>query len=313
MKDIRVVFIGMPEMGIVCLRALAEAKKNIVGLIPPPKQTPGLYNTMSNLADNFGIPVIDYEESLDEPDFIERVKALNADIGVVASYSKKFPKELLEATKLGFVNSHPSLLPHYRGGNPYFHPINNNEKVTGVTLHLMDEDFDTGDIVFQQTVPIIPFETMGTLFNRTNYMFANAQIDLINHLETGGDLPRSPQDKEGEYIKAPMVHESKGHNRINWNMPCDAVERFIRACNPFFIAATSYKGNLLKIHTGFFDVEKIPDAEPGTITEVGEHHMGVATSRGTFYPRSLQIGSYFAGDIGLFLAYIRPQVGEKLV
>lgn len=312
MKDIRIVFIGMPEMGIICLRTLVNAKKNVVGLIPPLKSTGGLYNTMTSIADSYGISVLDYER-LDASKFIEKVKELNADIGIVASFSQKLPKQLLEATKLGFINAHPSLLPHYRGGNPYFHPINNNEKATGITLHFMDEGFDTGDIIYQQSVPILPFETMGTLFNKTNYMFANAQVDLISHLESGGELPRSPQDKDGDYIKAPMMYENKGHNHIDWNMPADAVERFIRACNPFIMAVTSYKNNMMKIHTGFFDIDKVPNAEPGTITEVGASHLGIATSLGTFYPRSVQIGSYFSGDIGLFIQYIQPKVGEKLI
>lgn len=313
MKDVRILFLGMPEMGVVCLRGLHEAGKNIVGVILPDKRTGILHNTMLNMANSMGIETIDYEENLDEPEFIEKVKSLNADIGVVSSYSKKIPKVLLDSVRLGFVNSHPSLLPKYRGGNPYFHPINNNESKTGITLHFMNEEFDEGDIIYQQEIPILPFETMGTLFNRTNFMFLNAQVEMISHLEQGGKLPRMPQDTTGTYVEAPMIYEHKGHNRINWNSSSDAVERFIRACNPFLMATTSYKNNPCKIQTGFFDIEKIADAEPGTITEVGASHIGIATSRGTFYPRSLQIGSYFAGDVGLLIQYIQPKIGEMFI
>lgn len=313
MTKAKIIFIGMPEMAPICLNALYEAKKDIAGIIMPPKNSGALYKTMQNMANSFKIPAIDYEKDLDEQEFIEKVKNLKADIGIVASYSKKFPKALLESTKLGFVNAHPSLLPNYRGGNPYFHPINNNEKMTGVTLHFMDEGFDTGNIIFQQSLPILPFETMGTLFNRTSYILASNYINLINHLEKTGELPSYPQDTKGNYIKAPMVYEHKGHNRINWNTKAESIERFIRACNPFLMAITTYRNNFCKIHTGFFDPDKTSKEQPGTISEVGEHHIGIATAQGTFYPRSIQVGSYFAGDIKLFIQYIQPKIGEIFI
>ncbi len=75
---------------------------------------------------------------------------------------------MLESVKDGFINVHPSLLPKYRGPNPYSAVILNEENETGVTLHFMDESFDTGDIVAQKKVSLSEVETMGTLFNRTN-------------------------------------------------------------------------------------------------------------------------------------------------
>lgn len=307
---VRVLFAGMPEMGPVCLAELYRAKKNIVGVIMPPKNNMALYNAMFNLAVDMGLETISFEKRMDEPDFIEKVRSKNADIIIVASYNKKFPKELLQSVKIGVINSHPSLLPLYRGGNPYFYPIFNNDKVTGATLHFMDENYDTGDIILQQTVPLLPYETMGTLFNRTNFIFAKAHVDLVSFLEEGNTLPRREQDKTKTYPKADMLLEHRGDTRINWSDEAVVVERFIRACNPFLGALSFYKGNPVKIHTGFYNADKQAKKAPGTIVEVGNSHIAVATGKGLFFPTSVQVGSYFSGDVRMFLEFVKPEVGD---
>jgi len=307
---VRVIFAGMPEMGPICLRALYEAKKNIVGVIMPPKDNMALYNAMYGLAESMGLEPISYEKRMDEPDFIEKVRSKNADIAIVASYNRKFPKVLLDSVKIGFVNSHPSLLPLYRGGNPYFYPIMNKDSKTGITLHFMDENFDTGDIIFQKEVPITHCETMGTIFNRTNFMFAQVHVDLISFLEEGKEFQRKAQDKFGKYPDAPMLYEHMGHTKIVWKQTADDVERFIRACNPFLGAMSYYKGNPVKFYSGFYDMSKTSDKPPGTIFEVFNTHISVATGKGVFYPTSLQLGSYFSGDINMFIKVAEPEVGD---
>ena len=112
---------------------------------------------------------IEYD-SLKDENFLNTLRDLDIDIAVVCSFNYKIPKVMLDIPKDGFVNVHPSLLPKYRGGNPYSAVIMNGEKESGVTLHLMDEGFDTGDILLQKTFKINPTETMGTLFNKTNFM-----------------------------------------------------------------------------------------------------------------------------------------------
>lgn len=307
---VRIIFAGMPEMGPICLNALVEAKKNIVGVIMPPKNNMAIYNTMYNMVKDLGLEPISFEKRMDEPEFIEQIRSKNADIGIVSSFNKKFPKVLLESVKMGFINSHPSLLPMYRGGNPYFYPIINNEIKTGITLHFMDEEFDTGDIVFQKEVPLSQYETMGTIFNRTNFMFAQVQVDMISYLEEGKELERKPQDKSGKYPIADMIHEHLGHTRIDWSQDVEVVERFVRACNPFLGALSFYKGNPVKIFAGFYDSTKTSDKSPGTIAEVFPTHITIATGKGLFYPTALQVGSYFSGDINMFIKLVEPQVGD---
>ena len=95
---------------------------------------------------------------------LNKVRELQPDVAIVCSFNFLLPKELYEIPKFGTINCHPSLLPDYRGANPYFHVINNNEKQTGITFHYVDETFDTGDIITQIPVDIYENDTMGSLF-----------------------------------------------------------------------------------------------------------------------------------------------------
>lgn len=308
---LRVLFIGMPEMGVTCLDAICEAKKNIVGLILPPKDNLPVYEVMYNLAKKWNLDTISFEKSLKEPEFLQKVKEKNADIAIVSSFNKKLPKELLSLTKMGFINSHPSKLPLYRGGNPYFYPIFNNDKTSAITLHFMDEDFDTGDIIYQQEFPLLANETMGTLFNRTNYLFAKAQVNLINYLEDGNKLPRIPQDKKQNYPKAPILYEHLGHTHINWKkLEACQIERFIRACNPFLGAYSYFKDTPIKIYSAKFDNNKVSKFPAGTICEIENKAFGISAKKGILYPTSMQVGSYFWGNAEMFLDLFKPLVGE---
>ena len=178
----RILFIGMPDMALVCLSGLVSRGFNIVGVVPPHRNE-GTFDLMCSFAYSLKLPLIFYKDRMDEMDFIHAIKQLNADIAVVCSYNKKFPPELLRTAKDGFVNCHPSLLPDYRGANPYSHVLINGEKETGITLHFMDENFDTGNIIAQKKIPIEKNETMGTLFNRMNYMSAELLAEFLEQYE----------------------------------------------------------------------------------------------------------------------------------
>ena len=106
----RILFIGMPDMALICLNKLVAKGINIVGVVPPSIEEP-TNKLMVDTAQNLGLEVIQYNISLNEKGFLQRIKNLNADLGVVASFNKKLPKELLQLTKDGFINLHPSKLP----------------------------------------------------------------------------------------------------------------------------------------------------------------------------------------------------------
>lgn len=297
----------MPDMALVCLSKLVTEGFNIVGVVPPHKNEP-TYGLMCDFTKSLKIPLITYERSLDEFDFVHKIRQLNADIAVVCSYNKKFPPELLKSVKGGFVNCHPSLLPEYRGANPYSNVIINDEKETGVTLHFMDENFDTGNIIAQKAIPIEKKETMGTLFNRMNFLCADLLTEFLNHYESNQNIETLTQP-EGEFKKAPSIETNNLKNFIDWNKDAKSIERFIRGLNPFISAMTNFRGVFVKVYSADA-VDKKTKEEPGTICHVKDT-VGIATTNGVLHIKSLQFGSYMISDAKEFIDKFKPQTGEK--
>lgn len=293
-------------MALVCLNKLSAKGINIVGVIPPVK-TDSTYNLMVQTAKSLNLNIINYEEKLNEPDFLEKIEALEADIGVVASYNKKIPKELLKLTKDGFINLHPSKLPDYRGANPYSHVIINGEEESAITLHFMDEEFDTGDIISQYIFGIDENETMGTLFYRTNEMCASMLFEALDYYETH-EFPRKPQPEGDDFKKAEALSFEKRNIFINWNKTASEIERFIRALNPFIGALTTYKGFIVRINSAKV-INKNHKLTPGTIAET-KKALRIACGTGLLEIESLQYGGFFISDAKDFIERANPKKGE---
>lgn len=298
----------MPDMAIVCLDKLISEGFNIAAVVPPHISEPS-YDFMVQFAKSKGQNILRYETSINEPDFINKIKILNADIAVVCSYNKKFKPELINSVKSGFVNVHPSLLPDYRGANPYSHVIINNEKETGVTLHFMDEDFDTGNIIWQKKMPIEPHETMGTLFNRLNFLCADMVSDFLKQYEINPIIKSVPQPY-GEFVKAPAIDSKNYGNYIDFTKDAQYIERFIRALNPFITAMTMFRGVFVKVFSADACIKKVKEP-PGTILSTKDS-LVVATGDGAISIKSLQFGSYMISDSKMFIEKFKPQIGEKL-
>ena len=304
----RILFIGMPDMGIVCLTKLVMEGFNIVGVVPPHKSDE-TYELMCSITKSMHILLLTYENRLDELDFLHKVRQVNADIAVVCSYNKKLPPELLKCVNGGFVNCHPSMLPEYRGANPYSHVLINNEKETGITLHFMDENFDTGNIIAQKKVSIDKTETMGTLFNKLNYLSADYVAFFLKQYELNNTIISNPQP-EGDFKKAPSIEVKNMKNFIDWEKDAEYIERFIRALNPFISAMTNFRGIFLKIYSAEFSNKK-SKLEPGKICCV-KNKLGIATGNGILYIKTFQFGSFMIGDAKDFIEKFKPQIGEVL-
>ncbi len=304
----RILFIGMPDMALVCLHKLASKGINIVGVVPPAKNDP-TNRLMVNTAQMYGLNIIQYDQKLNETAFLQKIKALNADLAVVASYNKKFPKELLELTKDGFINLHPSKLPDYRGANPYSHVIINGETESAITLHFMDENFDTGDIISQYKFGIDENETMGTLFIRTNEMCATMLYEALDYYETK-ELPRKPQPVNKISKTAPALSYEKKNTFIDWSNSATEIERFIRGLNPFIGAITKYKNNILRINSAKV-INKSHKMPPGSIYDAN-NTLKIACGEGILELESLQYGAYFISTGKDFSQRIKIKKGEIL-
>ena len=302
----RILFVGIPDMAYIGIDGLLMAGVNIVGVLGP-KKDHNMYNDFKKFVASRGLNYIDFDE-LDEPQLIQTIKGLDIDAAVVCSYNYKIPKALMEATRDGFINVHPSMLPKYRGGNPYSRVIMNGETETGVTLHFMDEGFDTGDIIAQKPYHIPNKATMGTIFNELNFIGIELLLQVLQSYETQ-PLPRIPQPK-GNFISGNGIPDKELF--INYNKSAEELERFIRALNPFLIASTTFRGNVMK----FMKAEVASDAfclphPPGTLAKIEDDKIFIATSKGLLVPTVMQFGSFFIGDSKDFIRIVNPKIGEE--
>ncbi len=186
------------------------------------------------------------------------------DLGVSIGYDKKLPSWLINQPRLESINIHPSLLPRYRGANPYFWVIKNREKKTGVTLHIMDENFDTGPIIHQEEINLAKETLMGELFIELNQLGSQMAGELVGKLAGGESMPEvTTQPEIDDPVPAPRVTDR--HLRINWSRPFSEIDALVRAGNPFFGAFSLFKGQKLEI----YEIEKAEDidkdSKPGQI------------------------------------------------
>lgn len=301
----RILFIGIPDMALVCLEGLLRQNVNIVGVLGP-KKDHDTYNMFKNFVANFNLNFIEYD-NLTDVDFLEKITALDVDLAVVCSFNYKVPKELLKTTKDGFVNVHPSLLPKYRGANPYSAVIFNGEEETGLTLHFMDETFDTGDIVMQKSIPISGKDTMGTLFNRFNLLALDMLIEMLKLYENS-TLPGTKQ-KKGEFIKAPALSEA--NLLIDFNKSALEIDRLIRGLNPFILARAFFRNNLVRVLSAEYSQEPVKEGSNGEIIEISDNKIYVKTQKGVLILTAMQFGSFFIGTSKDFIEILNPQVGER--
>jgi len=302
----RILFVGIPDMAYIGLDGLLMSGVNIVGVLGP-KKDHNMFFDFKNFVAYRGLNYIDYDE-LDEPQLIETIKKLDVDVAVVCSFNYKIPKVLLDTTKDGFINVHPSMLPKYRGGNPYSRVIMNGETETGVTIHFMDEGFDTGDIIAQKAYHIHSKATMGTIFNELNYLGIELLLKVLQTYENG-ELPRIKQPA-GEFITGNGLSEKDIF--INFNKSAEEIERFIRALNPFILASTTFRGNMMKIMRAEVASDAFSIPHPaGTVSKIEDDKFFIATSKGLLVPTVLQFGSFFIGDSKDFIRIVNPKIGEE--
>jgi methionyl-tRNA formyltransferase len=200
-----------------------------------------------------GIPVLQ-PLKLKDPDFIEALRALRADLQVVVAF-RMLPEVVWDMPARGTINLHGSLLPQYRGAAPINHVIINGEKESGVTTFFLKHEIDTGDVIFSERVEIRPDETAGELHDELMHVGAGLLVKTVTAIASG-DYKEQPQPQSGELKHAPKIF--KEDCLIDWNQPARKVYNLIRGLSPYPAAFTKLNDKVLKI----FKAE-LEDQEPG--------------------------------------------------
>lgn len=268
----KILFVGTPDFAVTSLNAIIEdGKHEIVGVITAPDKPKGrgmslAESDVKKYALEHKIKIFQPERIRKNPELIEEIKALNADIGVVVVYGKLLPKEFLDLFPKGCINVHPSLLPKYRGAAPIQWAIINGDKETGVCTMYLDVGMDDGDVIQKEVVSIGDEETSGELWYRLAKIGAQLLVKTVNDI-SNGVIKRTPQT--GEVVIAPKIE--KEMSKIDWNNQ-DAVQikNLIRALTPGMGAYAELEGKKIK----FWKVEVLDESnfaemsgneKPGTV------------------------------------------------
>ena len=254
----RILFMGTPDFALESLKALYEAKYDIIGVVTNVDKPKGrgmkmVASPVKEYAIEKKLQVYQPVKVRNNPEFLEDVKKLNPDLICVVAYGKILPQELLDIPKYGCVNVHGSLLPEYRGAAPIQWAVLNGDKKTGVTTMFMNAGMDTGDMILKEEVEIGDDETTGELWDRLKMIGANLLIKTVNEIEDG-TATRTKQPEEG--TMAPML--SKEMAKIDWeNKTAQEIKNLVRGLNPIMGAYTFLDGKKIK----FWKVQTLTENE----------------------------------------------------
>ena len=244
----RVVFFGTPEFAVPSLEALLGEGFDVVAAVTPPDRPRGRSRSalvpppVKAAAESEDIPVLQPERST-EPGFVEQLRALAPDVGVVVAYGHILRPSLLAIPKHGMINVHPSLLPELRGAAPIEWAIINGLEKTGVTIMRMDAGMDTGPILHQIPHHIPDDVTAGELAEHLAEMGAQALVEALAMLEQEG-LEARPQDGAHATYAPKLTREIA---RIPWEEPAERIARLIRGLDPKPGAWTELDGREVKL------------------------------------------------------------------
>ena len=286
-KDLRIVFMGTPEFAEFTLRRLVEDGYNIIGVVTMPDKPMGRHGSVlqsspvKKYAVEQGIPVLQ-PEKLKDPAFLEALAALKADLQIVVAF-RMLPEVVWNMPRLGTFNLHGSLLPQYRGAAPINWAIINGDKETGVTTFFLKHEIDTGDIIHQERISILPDDNAETMHDKLMALGADLTVRTLQDILAGNIKPIPQSDiPVSELRPAPKIF--KETCRIDWNRPTARVRDFIRGLSPYPAAWTvlhSPEGNDQDFK--IFAAEPVPNAPlqtPGTITCDGRKNLIVSTADG---------------------------------
>jgi len=260
----RVIFAGTPIFASLALRALIAAGHEIVLVLTQPDRPAGRGNDLrtsevKKTALEFGLKVKQFE-TLRSDLSVASLRQVDAGVMVVAAYGLILPQAALEATPLGCLNVHASLLPRWRGAAPIQRAILAGDQETGISIMQMDAGLDTGDILLQRRTPITEDDTAATLHDKLAESGAHCIVEALRAL-AAGSLDRVPQGVEGVTYAQKI---SKDEARIDWTRSATDIERAVRAYNPSPGAVTTFCGRPLKIWRARVEAER-GAAEPGEV------------------------------------------------
>ncbi len=261
--SIKIIFMGTPEFSMPALKALIDQNYEVMMVYtqPPKRSKRGQKINISpiqNFSEKKNIPFRS-SEILDNNEY-KFIKNLSADIGVVVAYGKLIPKNILETTKLGFLNIHASLLPKWRGAAPIQRSIMNGDKKTGISIMKIQEKLDSGPIMASHELELNSNSTYGEVEKKLSDVGANLLIECLQTIEKGNSKFIEQVHSEATYAKKISKKEAK----IDWNLSADKIVAHIHGLNPNPGAWFEFQKERIKVWKA---KKLLHNGRPGTVLD----------------------------------------------
>ncbi len=284
----KVIFMGTPDFSTGVLESILAAGHEVTAVVTQPDKPKGRGHEMQfppvkEVALKHGLPVLQ-PKRIRDPQVVEELEKIPADICVVVAFGQIIPKSILEMKKYGCINVHASLLPAYRGAAPIQWAVVDGLKETGVTIMQMDEGLDTGDMLTKVVVPLETKETGGSLFDKLSAAGAKLCVETMDLIEQGKVKP----EKQGETTTAYAKMITKDLGKIDFSKSAAEIERLIRGFNPWPSAYTKLGSKTLKIWSADVLEEEYEGAF-GEIIKVSKDEILIKTGKGTLSLKEIQL------------------------
>ncbi|WP_036138407.1 methionyl-tRNA formyltransferase [Luteibacter sp. 9135] len=279
-RPLRVVFAGTPEFAVPCFDACRASGAEVVAAYTQPDRPAGrgrklAASPVKEAALAAGVPV-EQPESFKAQADRDRLAAYAPDLMVVVAYGLILPRKVLAIPALGCWNVHASLLPRWRGAAPIQRAILAGDAESGVDLMQMEAGLDTGPVLVERRTPIAADDTGGSLHDRLAALGADALVEGLRRTMAGEVLAARAQDDEG----VAYAHKlDKAEARLDFTQPADALERKVRAFDPWPVAEAEVAGERLRVWAARA-IDGVPGSTPGEVLGASRDGIDIACAQG---------------------------------
>jgi methionyl-tRNA formyltransferase len=312
---VKVIFFGTPGFAEVILEKLIEAEYDISAIFTQPDKKTGrkqevVFSPVKFLALEKDLKIYQ-PDNLISPEVIENIKELNPDLAIVAAYGKILPKSILDIPRCGCINVHASLLPKWRGASPIQNAILAGEKETGVTLILMNEKMDEGEIIDREKTNIEKTENLATLSKRLASIGSELLIENIPSWIAGKTKTEKQDGKLATYC--PPIKKKDG--KIDWNHSAEKIFRRFLAFQPWPGIWTEIKAKngskRLKLVEIIADLQQDGGEDVGKVVKY-DQRAAVQTGKGKIVLEKVQLEGRNISEIKDFLRGNKDFIGSQL-
>ena len=287
MNKLKLIFAGTPDFAARHLAALLSSDHEVVAVYTQPDKPAGrgqklTASPVKDLALAHDLPVYQ-PASLRNEEAQAELAALGADLMVVVAYGLILPKAVLDTPRLGCLNVHGSLLPRWRGAAPIQRAIWAGDTETGVTIMQMDVGLDTGAMIRKVSCPIAADDTSASLYDKLAELGPQALVDTLDAMAAGDTTAEVQDDALANYAQK----LSKEEARIDWSMEAVAIERCIRAFNPWPISWFEVAEQTIKVWQAEV-IDSDHGQSAGTLLKADKQGIDVATGKGVLRLLTLQ-------------------------